>query len=61
MAKLPAREAIWDERREWSRKHRESEFLVAQFCRDHGLHLGSFHARRRRIAELDADTCESSA
>ena len=54
MAGRTVRDAMWDERREWIRKQRESGLSVAQFCRDHGLHLGNFHAWRLRIAELDA-------
>ena len=54
MAGRTVREAMWDERREWIRKQKESGLSVAQFCRDHGLHLGNFHAWRLRIAELDA-------
>ncbi len=54
MAGRAVRGTMWDERREWIRKQRESGLSVAQFCRDHGLHLGNFHAWRLRIAELDA-------
>jgi hypothetical protein len=54
MAGRTVREAMWDERREWIRKQRESGMSVAQLCRDHGIHLGNFHAWRLRIAELDA-------
>ena len=54
MAGRTVRGTMWDERREWIRKQKESGLSVAQFCRDHGLHLGNFHAWRLRIAELDA-------
>lgn len=54
MAGRTVRDEMWNERREWIRKQRESGLSVAQFCRDHGLHLGNFHAWRLRIAELDA-------
>ena len=54
MAGRTVRDEIWNERREWIRKQRESGLSVAQFCRDHGLHRGNFHAWRLRIAELDA-------
>ena len=54
MAGRTVRDEMWNERREWIRKQRESGVSVAQFCRDHGLHLGNFHAWRLRIAELDA-------
>lgn len=54
MAERTVREAMWDDRREWIRRQRESGLTVAQFCRDHGLHLGNFHAWRLRLAERDA-------
>lgn len=61
MAGRAAREVIWDKRREWIRKHREIGLSVAQFCRDHGLNLGNFHAWRLPIAEPYAKPCDSSA
>jgi hypothetical protein len=54
MAGRTVREAMWDELREWILKQREIGLSIAQFCRDHGLHFGNFHAWRFRIAELDA-------
>jgi len=54
MAGRTVREAMWGERREWIRKQRESGLSIAQFFRAQGLHRGSFHAWRLRIAELDA-------
>jgi hypothetical protein len=43
-------ESVWEERREWIRRQRESGVSVARFCRDNGLHEGNFYSWRRRFA-----------
>ena len=45
-------ESVWEERREWIRRQKESGLSVAQFCRDNSLHLGNFHSWRLRFAKL---------
>lgn len=60
MAGHVVQEAMWDERRQWIRKQRESGLSVAQSCRDRGSRLGNFHAWRLRTAELDAMSAPSS-
>ncbi len=47
-------ESVWEERREWVRRQRESEVSVARFCRDNGLHEGNFYSWRRRFAMADS-------
>jgi transposase-like protein len=46
-------ESVWEERGEWIRRQQESGLSVAQFCRDHGLHEGNFHAWRLRFAKVN--------
>ncbi len=46
-------DSVWVERQEWILRQKESGSSVAQFCRDHGLHEGNFHAWRQRFARLN--------
>lgn len=43
--------AVWDERREWIERQVASGLSVAGFCREHGLHVGNFHAWKQKLAK----------
>lgn len=49
-------ESVWEERREWIVSQKASGLSVAQFCRDHSLHEGNFHAWRLRFAKLNGQS-----
>ena len=42
--------AVWAEQQEWIRKQIDSGFSVARFCREHGLHIGNFHAWKSKLS-----------
>ena len=43
--------AVWAERQELIRKQLDSGFSVARFCREHGLHVGNFHAWKLKLSK----------
>ena len=43
--------AVWAERQEWIHKQIDSGFSVARFCREHGLHIGNFHAWKLKLGK----------
>ena len=40
----------WIERQEWVRQQQASGLSVAEFCREHGLHIGNFYAWKHKLA-----------
>ena len=40
----------WIERQEWVRQQQASGLSVAEFCREHGLHVGNFYAWKHKLA-----------
>ena len=40
----------WVERQEWIRQQQGSGLSVAEFCREHGLHVGNFYAWKHKLA-----------
>jgi len=51
--------AVWAERQEWIRKQIDSGFSVARFCREHGLHIGNFHAWKLKLSK-DSQVAEAN-
>ena len=43
--------AVWAERQDWIHKQLDSGFSVARFCREHGLHVGNFHAWKLKLSK----------
>lgn len=42
-------QSVWDERREWLQKQRDSGLTVAGFCRENGLSVASFNFWRKKF------------